>query len=1152
MLNIGRLSPGAADYYLGEVASSAEDYYTGHGERPGRWVGSLATDLGLEGPVEPEQFRAVLDGRDPFTSERLTTGRNDRCRHRSGAGQAGLFEGDRLDVARSASRLRVTVGRVRQLLWAGARPPDKRPSTHLVGELVPRGGRGGQRWLIEREEVERFEAAHRSRKARPGYDLTLRPPKSVSVLWALATAPVRDEVRQAHAAAVDAVVAYVESHALYARRWNTKGGQDRVATDGVIAAAFDHRTSRAGDPLLHTHVVVANLTRTVEGAWRAVDGRPLFDHARPAGLLYKAHLRHELTARLGVAWGEVRNGSAEIDGVAEPVIRAFSKRREEIEEMVAESGYTSARAYQAATLATRTAKDHGTDPDQLTARWETEAADLGFGPDQVAAVLHRDTPVATIDEDVLFARLAGPTGLTRQASTFTRRDVIEAVSEAVPADCDAARIGHLTDRFLASDHVAALGPEGDEWVWRRGGAKERDVDLARWSTPELIRLEAELLTLTTTPQPGARVPDPDIVDTVLAAAPELSDEQAHMVRALADPVGSVIQPVSGRPGSGKTYATAAYVEALAAAGIPVVGCALSASAAGEPEVACRFGPRTGREASTIARLLYHLDRHPLAPGSVVLADEASMIGTRDLHRLTTHVTNAGGTLKFIGDPLQHGAVDAGGFFRAACEQAGDTLVTLVRNNRQSDPNDRAAIEEFRGGMVEAALARYDAAGRVTRAATAPAAYDTMVADWYQLAACGGTDPMIAGPNRIRRELNRRARDAMRAGGHLTGPTLVTADSAEFEAGDWVVARRNAPHLTNPAGGWTKNGSAGRVTSVDPDSRFATVAFDREGDITLPAAYLDAGHLEHGYARTTYGVQGATLDRALYFAGDESSFEEGYVAFTRGATETRRYLVDGTATVDDDTTHRAHDRAATGLDTVSQALRHRRANTLVHDADPHAGTLGDLPRCNLAQLRAERLRLEAILSTGPADPSVELTATLAERDRVLARTRLNTVAHGGGRAGERPLHNIERRVAALTDQHDAHSQFTVDHAAEVDRYRLVRRAELARELHVRAQAATHLTDGLDADDGTPLPASPIARRAWLDASEAVAVHADRHGTLVSTDREPSDVEAALGARPTGVAARLSYDRTADMLAAAHHTARPAKIRTEPLIDVGLGL
>lgn len=1143
MLNVGRLSPGAADYYLGEVASSAEDYYTGRGERPGRWVGTLAADVGLDGPVAPEHFRAVLDGRDPFSSERLTTARNDRCRHHSGGGQGGLFDGDRLDVARTASRLRVTVGRIRQLLWAGARQPDERPVTHLVGERVARGGgTGGQRWLIERSEVERFEAAHRARKARPGYDVTLRPPKSVSVVWALAPAPVRDQVRQAHAAAVDAVVAYLEGHALYARRWNPDGGQDRVATDGLIAAAFDHRTSRAGDPLLHTHVVVANLTRTVEGDWRAVDGRPLFDHARPAGLLYKAHLRHELTARLGVAWGQVRNGSAEIDGVPREVIRVFSKRREEIEEMVAESGYTSARAYQAATLATRSAKDHGADPDQLRARWETEAAALGFGPGQLAAVLHRATPDANVevDEEDLFARLAGPEGLTRQASTFTRRAVVEALSEAVPASVDATSIDRYTDRFLASEHVCPLGPDGDEWVWRRGGAKERDIDLARWSTPDLVRLEADLHTLTTTPTRGARVPEPVVVETVLANAPGLSDEQARMVRALTDPTAPVIQPVSGCPGSGKTYATAAYVETLTTAGVPVVGCALSASAAAELEAACGFGPLTGVEASTVARLLYRLDRNPLAPGTVVVADEASMIGTRDLHRLATHVTAAGGALKLIGDPLQHGAVDAGGFFRAACRHAGDDLITLVGNNRQTDPVDRVAISEFRGGMVETALARYDTAGRVVRAATAAAAYDTMAADWYDLAVCGGTDPMIAGPNRVRRQLNERARDAMRTGGHLTGPAHTTAEGAEFKAGDWVVARRNNPRLTNSAGGWVKNGSAGHVTNVDPHRRSVTVAFDREGTITLPGGYLDDGHLEHGYARTTYGVQGATLDRALYFAGDESSFEEGYVALTRGRTETRIYLVDGTAAVDDDTTHRAHDVAATGLDTVAQALRRNRANTLAHDTDPDAAATAEFAHATLAQLRAERLRLEAVLATDPADTTVALTAAHAERDRLLTRARL----HPGTRNVERGLQRVDRRVAALTDGHVAHAAFDADHTAEAGRYRLIRRAELARELHVRADAAATLTS---VDE--PTAGSPIDRRALLDAAEAVAVHTDRHGTLPLPDDPTTDIEAVLGARPAGVAARLSYERTAEQLVAAHHhITRPARTPAQRFAEV----
>jgi hypothetical protein len=319
VLNIGKLSPGAADYYVGEVATSAEDYYTGRGETAGRWVGSLAQGIGLEGAVEPEHFRAVLDGRHPFTGERLAPARaeHDQTDRRPGPDQGTLFEDGTVDVARTASRLRVTVGRVRQLLWAGEQSP--RPTTHLIGRHALRN-RGRPQWRIETAEVERFEAAHLSKKARPGYDLTLRPPKSVSVLWALAPDNVRAEIRQAHADAVDAVVAYVETHALYARRRNrTTHSLERVATDGVIAAAFDHRTSRAGDPLLHSHVVTANLTRTVEGRWQAIDGRPLFDHARPAGVLYQAHLRHLLTTRLGIAWGQVRKGWAEVDGVPREV-----------------------------------------------------------------------------------------------------------------------------------------------------------------------------------------------------------------------------------------------------------------------------------------------------------------------------------------------------------------------------------------------------------------------------------------------------------------------------------------------------------------------------------------------------------------------------------------------------------------------------------------------------------------------------------------------------------------------------------------------------------------------------------------------------------------------------------------------------------------
>src|SRR5439155_13448197 len=242
---------------IGEVATSAEDYYTGRGESEGRWVGSLAETLGLRGSVDPEDFRAVLDGRDPQTGERLArsrTGFERRSLHRPN--QPGLFDQDVIDVPRAAARLKVSVGRVWQLLWAGQRAastPENTPKRYLVGTKIPRPDSRGQMWEIPRAEVERYEAAHGAKKARPGYDLTLRPPKSVSILWALGTHEQRRAIRQAHREAVDAVVDYVERHALYARRGN--GDRGKVETDGLVAAAFDHRTSRAGDPLLHTHVV---------------------------------------------------------------------------------------------------------------------------------------------------------------------------------------------------------------------------------------------------------------------------------------------------------------------------------------------------------------------------------------------------------------------------------------------------------------------------------------------------------------------------------------------------------------------------------------------------------------------------------------------------------------------------------------------------------------------------------------------------------------------------------------------------------------------------------------------------------------------------------------------------------------------------------
>ena len=307
MLNIGKLSPGAGEYYVGEIATSAEDYYTGRGEAQGRWVGSLREVLGLHGEVDSEHFRRVLQGDHPFTGEHLVSsqGSAGRAAARRAEKRPTEISGE-VDSARAAAFLGVSHQQVRRLVKAGTEyqqalaeaQPDEvvpEPRRYLLGERRTAAGvTGSGAWRIPRAEVERLAAERTPHKPRPGYDVTLRPPKSVSVLWALASPDVRGEIRQAHREAVDEVVRYLEDRAVRGRI-SDKGRQVDVETEGVIAAAFDHRTSRAGDPLLHTHVVVANMTRvdSKEGpVWRAIAGYGLFEHAKAAGHLYQAHLRH--------------------------------------------------------------------------------------------------------------------------------------------------------------------------------------------------------------------------------------------------------------------------------------------------------------------------------------------------------------------------------------------------------------------------------------------------------------------------------------------------------------------------------------------------------------------------------------------------------------------------------------------------------------------------------------------------------------------------------------------------------------------------------------------------------------------------------------------------------------------------------------------
>ncbi|MGI8875749.1 MAG: MobF family relaxase, partial [Egibacteraceae bacterium] len=185
-----------------------------------------------------------------------------------------------------------------------------------------------QRWMAKHEI--RRRGGHASVAA---WDCTFSPPKSVSLLWAAGDRHVQQQVWAAHLAAVDAGLAYLEEHAAYVR-----GGAQGVRvldTSGLVVARMNEWTSRDGDMHLHTHCLVLNRAQTsVDGRWRALDGRALLSARTGAGALYNRTLEADMTRRLGVAWRDRPDGLRELDGVDEELIDAFSSRRRAITDAV--------------------------------------------------------------------------------------------------------------------------------------------------------------------------------------------------------------------------------------------------------------------------------------------------------------------------------------------------------------------------------------------------------------------------------------------------------------------------------------------------------------------------------------------------------------------------------------------------------------------------------------------------------------------------------------------------------------------------------------------------------------------------------------------------------------------------------------------------
>ncbi len=728
---------------------------------------------------------------------------------------------------------------------------------------------------------------------RPGFDLTFSAPKGVSLLWALGSEDVRGTISAAHDQAVEAVLDRLSSEACFARRG--RDGKQLIEAEGFVGAAFRHRTSRAGDPQLHTHVVVPNLVRGVDGQWSAPDGRHLYLWQKAAGTLYQSALRAEL-APLGLAWDIRRNGLSELRDIPKTVLRAFSKRRVDIESAMRSRGATSSKAAETAALATRERKPAGgITGDVLRDGWAEQLSNVelpdgagGTRPATVAdlnAALGHEVVAPHGPEEVeeVFRVLAGEKGVslddweideqrlmdsgapgtralpvTLLRSTFTRRDALSAVARAFDVTPDEAAA--LTARFLEREGVVRVLADpgaGTEHIRTRSGhvvpATSGD---RRYTTTELLAAEQRIIgSAAAGIGEGTGRVGPSTVEHVLGLHTDLDGEQADGVRALLTS-GNAYDLVIGQAGTGKTTLLGAARIGWEEAGFRVIGTAVAARTAADLEAG------TGIPSSSLTQLLADLrESGGLTSRHVVVLDEASMVGSRPLDQLRSYVDGAGAKLVLLGDNRQLSSIDAGGALRSLSTELGAHVVTLTTNRRQAGSDqqwERDALVALRHGDVTPAVHAYVEHGRVTITTTIDQARQRIVEDWWSVHRTH-TTAILA----VRRSDVAALNDMVRARRQIAGELgdEIRIGAKAFSVGDRVIFEKNqrvrsADTSHHPELVRIRNGTFGTVVALtDP----ADNAVTREGDVRRAQGDV-AGGIEEEVRSEATGLAGRPARR----------------------------------------------------------------------------------------------------------------------------------------------------------------------------------------------------------------------------------------------------------------------------------------------------
>lgn len=766
-----------------------------------------------------------------------------------------------------------------------------------------------------------------------GFDLVFTPPKSVSIAWGLGDEQLRRGIESAHERAIQDVIRHLEKNVVMTRR-GRNGVRQIDTAGGVIGTKFRHWDSRAGDPNLHDHVVIANRVQGVDGQWSSIDGRMIYAHGVEASELYNARVQQYVTELTGLQF-EARslNGKQpvhEIVGIDDEMVRAFSSRRGEISaaleqvtaKFVEEHGYAPREKQliqlaQQATLATRPAKEGVHSLEELHAEWVAQAHALreqGVDlPVEGALAEKLKAASAEYEQQVLKAKrqqayespvqehaAAIVARLEESRSTWRRTHVNAEVLRygrdlGLNEKQDATLLDSIREHLNAEMlplHAQSQRLTPREFMRADGVSQHQKINYELFTSERVLDAESAILDAATQQVIPASSLDVFEMEAEKRRAElalqghALPEGQERMAREFATSDKLLVVGI-GAAGAGKTSSTRLAVNAIEASGGRVVGLAPTAAAAAV------MREEMGIEADTVDKILSDWKNGApvsLRAGDVLLVDEAGMVSTPKFQQILQLAQERGALVRALGDYRQLSAVGSGGALRLVDREVG--AAHLDELFRFKNPDEAAATLALREPPLvgdDKPFDWYKDQGRVV-AGESDVMVEQVFTAWREDTTAGKQSIMIASTNETVGKLNDLAQAHAMERGHVHPEhgSVRLHNEARAHVGDVIVTRQNARRLTvNSGQDFVKNGDLWRVVGLE-DGMLTVQHLEHGGKVTLPGSYV-AASVELGYASTIHRAQGATVDTAHALVDSSTDRAGAYVALTRGRESNTLYV-----------------------------------------------------------------------------------------------------------------------------------------------------------------------------------------------------------------------------------------------------------------------